>query len=233
MREFVRVARVGTIVEQTRPAGLLPVVALVLGRHRDRVMRHGIQRSASVCPKLDRLDHRGPVAQPVHVLSCQNQADRALQRTRRQGGQQDLVLWTKTGTERTAHIRRENPHIVRFQVERAADIALNVLHALGLVVNRQLAVGSNNHRGGVKLHRIVMFDRHEIFTVMTHRGRRQCLVSVATWFGWRKRVIGLLFSRCHWHAFMPPPVYVGFVGFVFVRDLDQRRCEPGDFGFLR
>ena len=51
-RELVRVFRVGALVEQAGPAGLLPMEVLVLRRHRDRFVRDRVERSAGICAEL-------------------------------------------------------------------------------------------------------------------------------------------------------------------------------------
>ena len=182
--------RVGALVEQAGPAGLLPVEVLVLRRHRDRFVRDRVERSVGVCAELDLLDHGGPVAEPIHLLPGQHETHRALQCARRQRGQNHLILRTQPGAESAAHERRHDAHVVRLHAEHAADVALNVLHALGLVVDRQLAVALEDHRRGVQLHRIVVLDRHIIFAAVAHLGRGERLFSCAARLWRGKRVIG-------------------------------------------
>ena len=171
----MRIFRVGARVEQAGPAGFLAVEVLVLRRHRDRFVRDRVERSASVGAEFDLLYHGRPVSEPIHLLPCQHETHRTLQRARRQRGQDHLILRTQPGTECAAHEGRDDAHIVRLHAEYAGDVALNVLHALGLVVNRQLAVVLEHDRRGVQLHRIVMLDRDVILTIVPHLRRRERL----------------------------------------------------------
>jgi len=70
----------------------LPIEVLVLRRDRDRIVRDRIERSTGICAQLDLLDHRRPVAEPIHLLPGQHEAYRALQRTRSQRGQDHVIL---------------------------------------------------------------------------------------------------------------------------------------------
>ena len=90
--------------------------------------------------ELDPLDHGRPVAEPIHLLPGQHDTHRALQRERRQRGQHHLVLRAQPRAEATAHEGRHDAHIVRLHLEHAAEVALDVLHPLGLVEDRELAV---------------------------------------------------------------------------------------------
>ena len=112
---------------------------LVLRGHRDRVVRDRLEGPTGICTELDPLDHGRPVAEPVHLLSSQHDPHRAFQRARRERGQHDLILRAQARAEPTTHVGRQDAHLVRLQLEHAADIALNVLHTLRLVENRELA----------------------------------------------------------------------------------------------
>src|SRR3954447_4682588 len=74
---------------------------------------------------------------------------------------------------------RATSHLVRLQLEHAADIALNVLHALRLVEDRELAVSLDDHRRGIELHRVVMLDRDGILALVAHLGCREGLLGRA------------------------------------------------------
>jgi hypothetical protein len=91
-RQLVPVFPMGALVEQAGPPGLLPIEVLVLRRHRNRFVHDCIECSAGVCRQLDLLDHRGPVAEHIHLLPGQHEAHRALQRARRQRGKHHIVL---------------------------------------------------------------------------------------------------------------------------------------------
>ena len=77
-RELVLELRVGALVEQARPAGLLPMEVLVLRGHGDRVVRDRVERSVGVGAERHALDHRGPVAELIHLLPGQHDPHRAL-----------------------------------------------------------------------------------------------------------------------------------------------------------
>ena len=178
-REPVRVFRIGAFVEQAGPAGLLPMEVLVLRGHGDRVVRDRIERSVGVRAERDALDHRRPVAERIHLLARQHDAHRALQRARRQHRQHHLELRAQARAEAAAHEGRHDAHVLRLHAEHAAEIPLHVLHALGLVVDRELAAALEDHRRGIELHRVVMLDRNEIFGLVAHRGGGQRLLGRA------------------------------------------------------
>ena len=104
-----------------------------------------------------------------------------------------------------------------FMLEHAAEIALHVLHALGLVVDRELAVAVPHHRRGKQLHRIVMLDRDEIFGLVAHLGRRKGLRGVAA-----RLLPG--FSDRH-KALVALRIQVGDVRLLLVFDAHQRGRE--------
>ena len=61
-----------------------------------------IEHSVGTGTQRDPLDHRGPIAEPVHLLPGQYEARRALQRARCQRRQHDLKLRPQPGAERAA-----------------------------------------------------------------------------------------------------------------------------------
>ena len=138
--ELVLVFCIGAFVEQARPPGLLPEVFLVLRGHGDRVMHDRVESSVGVGAELNPLNHRGSVAQYVHLRPRQHDTHRALQRARCEHRQHHLKLRAQARAESAAHERRHHPHILGLHAEHAAEIALDVLHALCLVVDRELAV---------------------------------------------------------------------------------------------
>ena len=121
-------------------------------------------------PSANRWIVAGRLPSAVHLLSRQHQPHRALQRPRGEHCQHHLILRPQSRAESAADKRRDHPYVVRFHVEYAAEIALHVLHALRLVVDRELAVAVPHHRRRVQFHRIVMFDRDEVFRLMAHGG---------------------------------------------------------------
>ena len=178
-RQLVRVLGVGALVEQAGPAGLLPMEVLVLRGDRDGVVRDRVQRSAGVCAERDALDHRRPIAQRIHLLPRQHDTHRALQRARREHRQHHLKLRPQPRAETAAHERRHDAHILRLHAEHAAEIALHVLHALGLVVDRELAVALEDHRRGIELHRVVVLDRNVVLALVAHGGGSKRLLGLA------------------------------------------------------
>ncbi len=209
------VFRVGTLVELRRPRGVVAGELLVLRSHRDRLVGDRVERAVGLGSERHALDRRRPIAEPVHLLAGQHEPHRALQLLRREHGQHHLILRTQARAERAADERRHDAHIVRVHAEYAADIALHVLHALRLVVDRQLAVAVPPHRRGKQLHRIVMLDRDEIFGLVAHSGRRIGFRRVAA------RLIGFVDDE----GLIEPRVQVGDVGFRLVFDPDERRRE--------
>jgi len=129
-------------------------------------------------------------------------------------------LRTQPRAERAADKRRHHAHIVRLYLEHAAQIALHVLHALGLVIDRELAVAVPHHRRGIQLHRIVVLDRDVIFGLVAHGGGR---------IG----PVGLAAPRLFDHeTLVAPGEQVGAVRLVFVFDAHQRSREAGGLPLL-
>ena len=91
-RELVRILRMGALVEQARPAGLLPMEIFVLRRDINSLVRDRIERSISICAELDLLDHRRPIAEPVHLLAGEHETYRAFDGARRQCCQHHIIL---------------------------------------------------------------------------------------------------------------------------------------------
>src|SRR5258708_523762 len=144
--QLVRVVRVGALVEEPRPAGLLSLKILVLRGHRDGVVGDRFERAGARGAELDALKHGRPVADPVHLLAAQHAPHRALQRARRQQPETRLVLRPQPRAEAAPHIGRHDAHVLGLHLEHAGDVALHVLHALGLVVDGELAVPPVDHR---------------------------------------------------------------------------------------
>jgi guanylate kinase len=99
-------------------------------------MRDRLKCSVRACAKFDPLNHRRPVTQSIHLRPRQHDTHRALQRERGEHRQHHLELRAQTRAEPTAHERRHDTYILGLHAEHAAEIALNVLHALRLVVDR-------------------------------------------------------------------------------------------------
>ena len=195
--EPVRVFRIRRLVERAGPAGLLPVEVLVLRGDGHRVVGDHVERAAGVGAERDFLDHRRPVADHVHLRPRQHDPHRALQRARREHRQHHLELRAQAGAEAAAHVGRHDAHVLRLHAEHAAEIFLHVLHALGLVVDRELAARLEHHRRGIELHRVVMLDRSEVFGLVAHGGCGQRLVGLAARLRRRERGLHRACRRLH------------------------------------
>lgn len=143
-------------------------------------MRDRFERSARLGAERQPLDAARPVGEPVHLLAREHETHGTLQRLGAEHSEHDLILRPQAGAEAAAHIGRQHAHIVRLHVEDAAQILLHVLHALGLVVDRELAAAFPDRRRGEQFHRIVMLDRNEIFRRVPHRRGRKRLIGLAT-----------------------------------------------------
>jgi hypothetical protein len=183
VHEPVSVLRIGGFVEQTGPAGFLPIEVLVSRSDGDDIVRDCIQRSGGVCAERDTLNHRRSVAECVHLRPCQHHAYRALQRACCQHREHDLELRSQARAECATHERRHDPHVLWLQAEHAAHIALNVLHALRFVVDRELAAALDDRGRGIEFHRVVMLDRHVVFALVPHRGHNKRSIGIAARLG--------------------------------------------------
>ena len=162
------------------------------------------------------------MAESVHLLARQHEAHRTLQRAGGEHRQHGLILRPQSRPERAADERRDHAQIVRLQVEDGAEIALHVLHALGLVVDRELAVAVPHHRRRVQFHRIVMLGRDEVFRLVAHRGRRIGSVGIAA----------RLFRLRHDEGLVALRLQVGDEVRFFVFDAQERSGEARDFPLL-
>jgi len=196
---------------------------LVLRRHRDRVVRDHVEPSAGVCTQLDLLDHRGPVAEDIHLLSGQYEAHRALQCARRQYCQDHLELRPQSRTEGAADKGRHDPHVVRVHLEHAAYVALHVLHALDFVVDSQLDVALEDHRRRIQLHRVVMLNRHIILATVACRGGGERLLGGTARLWWGERVLGRVCGGLQREGRITLAIQIRDVRFFLVSHADQRR----------
>src|SRR5205085_3989170 len=76
--ELMRICRVGAFVKEAGPARLLPMEVLVLRGHRQGVVRDRVEHSVGTGTQRDPLNHRGPIAEPVHLLPSQYETYRTL-----------------------------------------------------------------------------------------------------------------------------------------------------------
>ena len=186
------------------------------------------ERSVGFCAELDALDHGGTVAEPIHLLAGQHDTHRALQRERRKHGEHHLILRAQPGAEGAAHERRHDPHIIRLDAEHVAYIALYVLHALRLVVDRELAATVPDHRRGIQFHRVVMLDRDIVFALVARRGcgERRLDRAARLWNG--ERALARLCRGFQTAGFIALAPEVGGVRLFVVLHQDQRRREARD-----
>ena len=176
-RQPVHEFRIGAFVEQVCPAGIVAGEFLELRGHGDRLVRDGVERAAGIGAERKTFDGRRAIAEPIHLRAVQHDADRPLQRARSQHRQHHLVLRAQACAETAAHIGRHDADLVRLHLEHAAKISLHVLHALRLVVDRELAVVPDRRRGE-QFHRIVVLGGDEILGLVAHIGRRKRLLGI-------------------------------------------------------
>ena len=196
-------------------------------------MRDRVKSSVGVGAELNPLNHRGSVAQHVHLRSRQHDSDRAPQRARRQHRQHHLKLRAQARAERAAHERRHDAHILGLHAEHAAQIALDILHALRLVIDRQLAVAIVYRRRGVKLHRVVMLDRNVIFAGVAHRRGGERRLGRTARLGRREHRLARIAWRFHRNGGLATTMHIRNVRFRLVLHPHQRCRETRDLRRLR
>ncbi len=108
-----------------------------------------------------------------HLLARHGHAHRTFELLGGEHRQIDLVLRPQAGAEGAADKRIEHAHVLGAEAEHAREIALDVLRALILVVDRDPAVALPDHGGAVHLHGIVMFGGEVILAGDPHR--RVCI----------------------------------------------------------
>ena len=177
--ELVLELRVGALVKKATPSGIVARELFELGGDRDRLVRHAVERPIRLGAERQTLDRRRTIAQAVHLLTREDEANRPLQRYGAEHRQHHLILRSQTGAETAAHERPHDAHVVRLLVEHAAQIALHVLHALRLVVDRQLAARVPHRGRRIELHRIVVLGGNEVFRLMAYVGRRNGACRIA------------------------------------------------------
>jgi hypothetical protein len=209
-------------IERARPGGVVPGEVFVLRGHRNRLMADRGERPVRLRAERDPLDRARPIAERVHLLARQREAHRAPEHKRTQHRQRHVVLRTQARAECAADKERDDAYVVGPHIEDAAQISLHVLHALGLVVNRELAAAVPGHGGREQLHRIVMLHRDVVFGLMAPLGRRDRLVGLAT----------CLRPPLHREGFIALSVQIRDVRRLFVFDAHQRRRKTCDLPFL-
>ena len=133
-------SRSAHLVEQGRPAGVVAREFLELRGDRDRLVGDRVERSVGLGAEREALD-RGRAGSRARTSAgaSARAAPSARSAQRAQHRQHHLILRPQPGAEPAADERRHHAQIVRLPVEHAAQIALHILHALGLVVDRELA----------------------------------------------------------------------------------------------
>ena len=124
------------VVQQARPVNDGFGVVLEPRGFGDGLVNNRFERAVRRGAERDALPGRGAVPQAEHLLARQHHPDGALEFPRRQHGQERLTLRPQPQPERTAHERRDDAQLALREAEHAAQVALNVLHALRLVVDR-------------------------------------------------------------------------------------------------
>ena len=97
------------------------------------------ERAVRLGAKCHLFDAVGAVAERIHLSASEHETHRALQGACRQDREDHVVLRAQAAAEAAADKRRDNPDILGLHLEHAAQIALHVLHALRLVIDRELA----------------------------------------------------------------------------------------------
>src|ERR1700728_2983887 len=86
-------------------------------------------------------------------------------------------------------------YILRLDAEHAADITLDVLHALRLVVDRKFAVTAIDHRRCIELHWVVMLDRCVVIRLVTPRRGDERLFRRAARLRWGEQGLEITCRR--------------------------------------
>ncbi len=176
------------------------------------------------------LDGRRAIAgQAKHLLPRQRQLHRpARDGLRGEAGQHVMGVWRSLGTKAAADMRSDHPDLLRAKAEQGRQHRSHGVHALGRVVQGELAIGPGRD-GGVRLHRIVVFHRRRVGLIHRDRRRRQRRLDIAlVRVG---RIIRVDLFRC---------VQIGtiraqlrLVRLLGVRHPDHARRLPRDFRSVR
>jgi hypothetical protein len=90
-----------------------------------------------------------------------------------------LVLRAQARPERPADKRREDAYFVYRQAENFGDVRLVVLHPLRFVVDGHRTIVLPDDGRRKRFHRVVVFNRQDVFSFKTHGGVGQGLLGVA------------------------------------------------------
>lgn len=111
---------VRALVQLFRPAAVIARKILVARSHGGGLVRDGIERAVGPCAERDALDGHRPVAEPVHLLPCQDDTNGSLEFERGKRRQHHLVLRPQSGAEGTADIGRDHAEVIGLLVEHTA-----------------------------------------------------------------------------------------------------------------
>jgi hypothetical protein len=168
-------------------------------------MHNRVKSSAGVGAELNPLNHRGSVAQHVHLRPRQHDTDRAPQGARCEHRQHHLKLRAQARAESAAHERRHDTHI-----------------------DRELAASIVDHRRGIELHRVVMLDRNVIFAGVAHCRGGECLLGSTARLRRREHRLDRIGWGSHRNGGFAPAIHIRHVRICLVLHPHQRRCKTRD-----
>ena len=126
------------------------------------------------------LPERRPITECEHLRAGEAHPDGPPQLSGGEHGEEHVILRPESGAEGAAHEGREHAQGVLGILEDTAEIALDVLHTLRLVVHGETAVFVGDHGGCEKLHRIVVLNRHPELGLHLHRRSPPCSLGMPT-----------------------------------------------------
>ena len=125
------------------------------------------------------LDGCRAIAEAIHLLARQDDADRAFERGAPSTARTTWYCGRKP-EPKAPPTKATRPAPVRASSRRRCKVALHVLHALRFVVDVSLPPAVPDDRRGEQLHRIVVLDRDVIVGLVSHVGSGEGLVGVAS-----------------------------------------------------
>ena len=155
----VLVFGVGAFIEQAGPAGVVAGEVLVSRGDRDRFVDDRVERAVR-----RRRRARAARSSPddsrarTSVGASARDAPSARSRARRHAPRARPDIAGASPEPKPPPMNGDMTRTLSdFMLEDVAEIALHVLHALGLVIDRELAFAVPHHGRGKQFHRIVMF----------------------------------------------------------------------------
>ncbi len=211
--QTVAEAHVVAGVEHAGPLHLVFGEVLEARGLADGPVLDGLQPPVTIGRQLELLDGAWAIAEGEHLLAGQLDAHRGLELERGHYCQRQLVLRAQAGAEGTADEGRQHADLA-LHVEHLLQVALAVLHALGLVVDQQLPARLVLDDGSMRLHGVVVFHRGLVLTVDAICRRRERRVEITTRLGeLGRRIVGLIAHG----------LQIGLVCLDFVFDSHQAR----------